>query len=126
MPGDRLHIEHLVAGLNRRTRNHSVDKKETPINLGSNDRLRSGIRDNQVGFKMRRLEFDLSMMTEAEFEPNYSQLWREVGETMFIVPNSRTGAFLHDRIGYGDFGAGGPVQNSANRYTRTFSIDSLI
>ena len=125
-PGHVFHAEHLIIGKNLRTRNHSIDKKETPINYGSSERSRSGVPDRVDGLKGRRIEFDLSNLTESEFERNYSQVWRDTGEPMLVVPNTKDGAWLHDRIAYGDFLPGSASWSGSIRFTRSFGVESII
>lgn len=127
-PGSLLHLEHAVFGFNRATKNHSQDKNETGVDLGSLDRLRSGNPNRVKGARMRRVDFDLSMLTEAQYETQYGDLHWRVGGTdpVFVVPNSKTGAFLHDRMLYGAITAGRSVNTFSPFFTRNFTIDSLI
>lgn len=128
VPGGLLHLEHAVVGQARRSKNHAIEKKETPIDLGALERSRTGIPDRLAGFRMRRVEFDLALMKESQYETLYSDLGRKVGQfdPVLIVPNSKRNAFLHDRICYGNL-EGGSVTNPASPvYTRTFAVDSII
>ena len=75
---------------------------------------------------MRRVEFDISMMTEAQYELAYGDLHRFENEAVLVVPNSKTGAFLHDRILFGDLRGSRTVNPFTPRYTRSFTIESLI
>lgn len=119
-------LEHLIFGLNRSTKNHSVDKAESPIPKSTIDRSRSGNPDRPDGIPMRRVEFDISMMTEAQYEQAYGDLYRFENEAVLVVPNSRTGAFLHDRILFGDLKGSRTVNPFSPRFTRSFTIESLI
>lgn len=121
-----LFIEHLVVGSNRATKNHSVDKTESAIMLGSIDRGRSGLPDRVSGRVMRKVEFEISMMTEAQYEQTYSDLMYLEGRPVLCLPNSKAGAYLHDRILYGDMKGGRVFNPSSPRYTRPFVIESLI
>ena len=123
---DTFHAEHLVIGLNRVTKNHSVDKTEEPLPRGSVDRSRSGVPDRVDGLVQRKVSFDLSLLTEQQYETQYGDLIYRENEPILVVPNMRSGAFLHDRILYGDL-KGSRVFNPASpRYTRSFTIESLI
>jgi hypothetical protein len=126
VPGNVFACDHIVLGLNQATRAHAVDRKETPVDLGQYKRLRSGVLDRQPGLIMRRQEFELAMLTQDEFQKNYSELWREQSSMMLAVPNGKAGPYIHDRIAYGDFAGGGTSQPYSNRYVRPFTIDSLI
>lgn len=128
LPGGILHLEHAVFGRNRVSKNHSYDKRETGLDLGSLDRTRSGTPNRVRGFRMRRADFDISMMSEAQYETQYGDLHWRVGGTdpVLIVPNSKSGAFLHDRILYGAITAGQVVNPASPVYTRSFTVDSLI
>lgn len=126
LPASTLHVEHLIVGMNRVTKNHALDKTETAAPMTSVDRRRSGIVDRVRGLPMRKVDFDLQVMTEAQYETVYSDLWRREQEPILVVPNAKLGAFFHDRILFGDF-AGGRVTNpSSPRYSRAFSIASII
>ena len=125
-PAGTLWVEHLVIGRNRVTKNHSVDKTESPISRGSVERQRSGIPDRVAGVPMRKVEFDISMLTEAQYEEAYADLAAWENEAVLVVPNSRAGAFLHDRILYGDMMGSRTFNPASPRFTRSFSIESLI
>jgi hypothetical protein len=121
-----LHAEHLVVGLARSSKNVSVDKKESPAALGTIERRRSGAPDRQNGYTMRRVEFDISAMSETQYETLYGDLRYWQNKPVLVVPNSRTNAFLHDRILYGDLSGGQSTMVNSPIYTRSFAIDSLI
>jgi len=126
--GNLIHIEHMIFGKNRASKNHSFDKNETTLDLGSLERNRSGSPNRVDGYRMRRADFDLSMMSEAQYETQYGDLHWRVGGTspVLVVPNSKAGSFLHDRILYGAITAGRVVNPASPVYTRNFTIDSLI
>lgn len=125
-PGGTLWVEHLVLGLARQSKNHSIDKSEAPISRGTIERQRSGIPDRQAGLPMRKVEFDISFMTEAQYEQSYADLYRFENEAVLVIPNSRAGSFLHDRILFGDMKASRSFNPVSPRFTRSFSIESLI
>lgn len=127
-PGGILHIEHAVFGRNRVSKNHSYDKNESGLDLGSLERTRSGNPNRVNGYRMRKVDFDISMMSEAQYETQYGDLHWKVGGTdpVFVVPNSKEGGFLHDRMLYGAISAGRVVNPATPVYTRNFTIDSLI
>lgn len=124
--GGTLWVEHLILGLNRTTKNHSIDKSENPLSRATIERRPSGIADRVAGIPMRKVEFDISMMSEAQYEQNYADLHRFEGKPVFVVPNSRTGAFLHDRMLFGDLKAGRSFNPVSPRFTKGFAIESLI
>lgn len=119
-------VEHLVFGANRTTKNHSIDKSESPLSKLTIERQRSGVPDRQSGIPMRKVEFDISMMTEAQYEQCYADLHRYEGKPVLVVPNTKTGAFLHDRILFGDLKAGRSFNPVSPRFTKSFIIESLI
>jgi hypothetical protein len=123
-----IHIEHMIFGKNRLSKNHSFDKNETGLDLGSLERTRSGNPNRVDGYRMRRVDFDISMMSEAQYETQYGDLQWRVGGTspVLCAPNSKAGAFLHDRLLYGAISAGRVVNPATPAYTRNFTIDSLI
>jgi hypothetical protein len=125
-PAGVFHVEHVVLGQNLASRNANGDKTETPVGLTTTERTRTGILDRVPGIPIRRSEFDLSNLTERDFETLYGQLWRRQGDTVFCVPNSRDNAFRHDRMLLGEFGAGRISGVQGIRFTRGMSIDSII
>lgn len=126
LPTDTIWVEHVIFGKNRATKNHSIDKSEAALPRGSVDRTRSGIADRPDGLPMRRVEFEISMMTEAQYETTYADLHRFENEAVLVVPNSKAGAFLHDRILFGDLRSSRTINPFAPRFTRSFTIESLI
>jgi hypothetical protein len=123
---DTTYVEHLIVGRNRVTKNHSVDKTETPITKTTIDRTRSGLADRVQGLPMRKVEFEISMLTEQQYEAAYGDLSQYENEAVLVVPNAKSGAFFHDRILYGDMKGSRVFNPSSPRYTRGFSIESLI
>jgi hypothetical protein len=126
--GDLLHLEHAVFGMNRVTKNHSVDKTEQPIDYGTLERSRSGNPIRVSGARGRKVDFDISMLTEAQFEISYGDLGQLVGSTdpVLVVPNAKANAFLHDRILYGALTSNRIVNPASPYYTRTFSVESIL
>lgn len=123
-----LHAEHFVLGLNRATRNHSVNKTEQGIDLGLLDRSRDGNPIRAAGFRHRQVDFEISMLTEEQYELSYADLDHAVGSTLPVlcVPNSIRNAFFHDRILYGAISSGRVVSPASPRFTRGFAIQSVI
>lgn len=126
LTANMLHAEHFIIGLNRVSRNHAVEKTETPTPQTTVERKRSGVPDRVSGYPMRKAEFELANLTEAQYETLYGELWRRENDAALVVPNSKAGAFLHDRILYGDLTAGRAVNTTSPRYTRQFGINSVI
>lgn len=128
VPGSMFHAEHAIIGLNRATKNHSVDKAETPVDYGSLNRNRAGIPDRIQGYRGRRVDFDISMLSELDYENTYADLGTRVGLTdpVLVVPNSKSGPYLHDRILYGPLVGQKAINPASPRYTRSFTVDSLI
>jgi hypothetical protein len=119
---------YLVAGLARTAKNISADKVEQPLDLGGIDRVRDGTADRVYGHRMRRVDFEISLLTEMQWETQYGDLWRKIGlnEPVLVVPNSKSGAFLHDRILYGTVAQSRATNVMAPRTTHGFSVESLI
>ncbi len=127
-PGAVFHLEHAVFGLARVSKNHANDRTETPVDLGVLERARSGVPQRTIGYRMRRADFEIAMMTQAQYESLYGDLGRLVGATepALVVPNSRPGSFLHDRILYGAITGGRASNPSSPVFSRSFTIDSLV
>lgn len=127
-PGQLLHCEHAAIGLSRRSKNHAIERKESPLDLGSLERARTGVPTRLPGYKMRRAEFELANMTESQYETLYADLFRRVGETepVLVVPNAKRNSFFHDRILYGNLSGGSAVNHYAPHYSRSLVVDSLL
>jgi hypothetical protein len=127
-PSNQIVIQYGVAGLARTAKNIAADKVETPLDYGSFDRLRDGTPDRRFGFRARRVEFEIAVMTEAQWETQFADLRQKAGliDPILVVPNTRTGAFYHDRILYGPFASLRAQQPFTPRFTQQFSIESVI
>ncbi len=127
LTGGIFHIEHMLFGWNRTTKNHSVSRSDTVIDAGKLERMRSGVPDRVRGFRGRATSFDISMLTEAQDWSNYQDLSYRVGTTdpVFVVPNTRPGAFFHDGFHYGALTMKN-ARPSSLRTTRSFAIESIL
>lgn len=121
-----IHVEHMVVGKARVSKNYSTEKTEQPVPQTSLERRRSGIVDRQKGYPMRKVDFDLSTMSETQYETLYGDLHLYQNEPVLVVPNTRANSFLHDRILYGDLSGGRVVNVNSPIFTRGFTIESLI
>ena len=121
-------IRYCVIGRARTAKNIAADKLESPLDLGSIDRGRDGTADRVFGHRMRKVDFEISMLTEMQWETQFADLWQKIGlnEPVLVVPNAKTGAFLHDRILYGTLAAQRSTNVVAPRFTQGFSVESLI
>lgn len=126
VPGKLIHIEHMVFGLNRASKNYANEKSETAAPLSTIDRKRSGLADRVSGRAMRKVEFELQMLTEAQYETLYAELWQRETDAALVVPNTKAGAFLHDRILFGDLMGGRTISPSSPRFNRSIAINSII
>jgi hypothetical protein len=127
-PGNITAITFAVVGLARTAKNIAADKVETPLDYGGVERTRDGIPDRRYGWRGRRVDFEIAVMTEAQWETQFSDLRHKIGLTdpVLVVPNTRAGAFLHDRILYGPLSAQRATQPYTPRFTQGFTVDSLI
>lgn len=123
-----LHIEHAIFGFNRVSKNHSVDKGEAPLDLGSYERGRTGIPQRTIGLRGKRVDFEISMLNQLQYETLYGDISRLVGATLpvLVVPNARSGTWLHDRILYGVLTGGKTTNHASPVFSRAFSIDSIL
>lgn len=119
-------VTHLVIGKSIVSKNVANEKTQVPQPLTSIERKRSGNPDRVRGFPMRKVDFDLVAIDQTKYETLYGQLDYREGQPVLVVPNSKPGPFLHDRILYGDLGGGRSVMQYSNLYRRSFSISSLI
>lgn len=124
--GGFFHVEHVILARALVSKNVSGDRTETSVGLTTTERTRSGVLDKVPGLPMRRGEADLANLTEQQFEATYGQLWRRQGDAALFVPNAKAGGFLHDRILFGEFGAGRATWVQGIRTSRSFVVDSII
>jgi hypothetical protein len=127
-PGNIIAAMFAIAGLARTSKNIAADKVESPLDYGSIERTRDGVPDRRYGWRGRRVEFEIALQTEAQWETQFADLRHKIGLTdpVLVVPNTRTGAFLHDRILFGPVTANRAQQPYTPRFTQGFTIDSLI
>lgn len=128
VPGDLLVATHAVLGLNRPTRNLSAGQSETTQDASSLTRDRSGAPSRVDGYRSRLVDFDMSLLTYAQFEMNYRGLRNRIGLTdpALVVPNSKKDAYLHDRILYGAITASSVALPYSQRFNQSFAVDSII
>lgn len=117
-----------VVGLARTAKNIAADKVETPLDFGVLERTRDGVPDRRPGFRARRVEFEIALMTEAQWETQFVDLRHRIGLTdpVLVVPNTRAGSFLHDRILYGPLSTNRASQPYTQRFTQQLVVESLI
>ncbi len=117
-----------VVGLSRSAKNIAAEKVDTPLDYGAIERTRDGVPDRRAGFRGRRVEFEIALMTEAQWETQFSDLRWKIGLTdpVLVVPNTRAGAFFHDRILYGPLSTNRASQPHSTRFTQQLVVESLI
>src|SRR5207245_2485388 len=117
-----------VVGLARTAKNIAADKVESPLDYGALDRTRDGIPDRRYGWRGRRVDFEIAFMTEAQWETQFADLRSKIGliDPVLVVPNTRAGVFLHDRILFGPISAQRATQPYTPRFTQGLTVDSLI
>lgn len=126
-PGNLIHVEHIVIGLNRKTKNFSLESTETGAHLGTKERSRSGIADKVEGLKMRRADFELAFLTETQSETNYFDANRWLDDTIFCLPNGKNPSpARHDRLLFGDVRGVRVSRPTSIHATRAWTVDSII
>lgn len=129
VPGDLLVATYAVLGFAHTTRNFAADSKnEALLDYGSLDRDRSGNPSRVMGHRGRQVDFEIVNLTEAQYESAFEQLRWRLGTTepALVVPNTKPGVFLHDRILYGTMSAGRATNTFSPRFSQQFSVNSLI
>ena len=129
MPADTFVATYAVLGLAHKTKNFATDSKtETLLDQGTFERDRSGNPSRADGFRGRTVDFEIQQMTERQYETEFERLRWRIGttEAALVVPNSKPGAFLHDRILYGQMTAGRATNPTSPRFGQEFSVRSLI
>jgi len=128
VPGNRFVATYAVLGQAHKTKNFALDKGETIADYGSIERDRSGNPNRVRGHRGRLVDFEVVNMTEAAYESAFERLRWMLGTTdpALVVPNSKAGAFLHDRILYGQVRAGRASNPYSPIFSQAFNVDSLI
>jgi len=126
-PGGVLHMEHLVMGRARVSKNVAVGDTDAVLDLGTIERNRFATPHRTFGARMRKVEFDLGALDEAQHETLYRELGWRVGLTdpVLVVPNSKSGSYLHDRILYGTLVSNQSTNIRGPLYNRSLAIESL-
>lgn len=124
----RIAARYLVTGRARTAKNISADKTEAVLDLGSIARRRDGGPDRVWGHRMRKVDFEISVMSEMQWETQFGDLrWKTgLSDPVLVVPNSKAGAFLHDRILFGTIAQNRANQVNSPLFTQSFSVESLI
>ena len=124
--GGIIHITHAVFGRARIANNYS-DMTDDSFDLGTFSRMRDGTPDAVAGFRGRKVNFELPLMLESKHEALFADVAQRVGMTdpIFIIPNSKDGAYLHDRLLFGNLTTNRGTNSNA-RFTRSFAIESII
>ena len=127
-PGGVLVATYAVIGAARAVKNMAADKQETALDLGSLTRSRDGTPDRAHGMRGREVEVEIALMTEAQYEEVYADLPRLVGqvEPVLLVPNSKAGQYLQDRMLYGPLSRQRTTQPYSGRFTFAVTCDSII
>jgi hypothetical protein len=127
-PGNNIVATYCVVGLARTAKNIAADKVEAPTDYGNLERTRDGVPDRRYGWRGRKVDFEIALMTEAQWETQFADLRWKIGLTdpVLVVPNTRASAFLHDRILYGPITQQRATQPYAPRFTYDLTCDSLI
>lgn len=125
----RFVASYACLGLARTSgKNMADDSAETSVDLGSLDRLRDGAPDRVTGFmRSRKVEFDMAFMSEAAWETQFSGVRSILGSNLpaLVLPNSKPGVFLHDRILFGPVGLK-MVHPKSRFFTLSLSVASQI
>jgi hypothetical protein len=119
---------YAVLGLARVAKNYTqIGKSEDVTDLGTFDRARNGSPIRSSGKRLRKVAFDISFLTTLQ-EQQFRDLGDRIGLTspVLVVPNSKTGVYLHDQILYGTMAARKSAGTSALNFTDSFTFDSLI
>lgn len=126
--GDRMQAGHLVIGKGMVSKRIARDKSASFEDLGIVERNQIGVPDRQYGLRTRTVDFDIAMMNETIYETTYGMLHARVGETdpVLVLPNSKQGIFLHDRLLYGMLSGGREANPVSKYYSRRFQITSII
>jgi hypothetical protein len=126
-PGPTFVARNLVTGLARQSVNYSRGAGQTPYDLGTMQRTPFGTPDRTPGWRGRSLDFGLSWLSEAEYEAKWSDLDQLVATTdpVFVLPNTKANAYLHDRIGFGTIENMRAENVRSSKYARSLEIRSI-
>ncbi len=120
-------VRNLVVGLRRQSTNPNKGHGTSMNDRGTFERNRFGSPDIVPGWRGRTVDFDMSWLSEAEYQAKYAMLPIEVGRTKSVlaIPNSKRNIYLNDRIAFGpitDFRGDNPA---SSKFNAGFSIDSI-
>lgn len=117
----------LVVGLQRKSVNASRGSGQTAYDLGSMSRTSYGTPQRVEGWKGRRVDFELSWLSETEYQTKWSDLEMTLGLTrpVMVLPNSRANQYLHDRIGFGCISSTRSEVMRGDKSLRQITVDSL-
>ncbi len=126
LPGNLAHITHAAFGVGRIARNYS-DMTDSGMDLSTTERMRDGTLDLVNGFRGRKIDLEVSAMLETQYETTFGDLSQAAGNStpVFLLSNTRSSPYLHDRMAFGLLTAGRQT-NSNMRFTRNFSMESII
>jgi len=127
-PGNLMVVTYAVMGLAMVTRNIATNSlNEVPLDRSTLERDRFGSPDRMRGERGRTVDFELQNLREGEAE-TYRRLFSAIGTTSpaLVVPNTKAGAFLHDRILFGEVTKQSFLNKASPLYDRSFTVQSLI
>lgn len=117
----------LVVGQARRSVNASRGSSQSIYDQGSMNRTTFGTPQRVVGWRGRSLDFELSWLSEAEYQAKWSDLEMMLGLTtpVMVIPNSKQNQYLHDRIGFGAIRSTRSEVMRGDKHLRQITVDSL-
>jgi len=120
-------VRNLVVGLARQSINASRGWSHGLNDLGTAGRTRFGDPDIVPGWRGKTVDFELSWLTEREYQTKWADLPTLVGTTkpVLVIPNSKRNIWLNDRIGYGTITDYRAENTQGSRYTASIAVNSI-
>jgi hypothetical protein len=124
--GKQAIMRNLVAGLSRRSVNPSRGWGQATNDQGTSSRTRFGDLDTVTGWRGRTVDFEMSWLSEAEYQTKWSDLPVRVGKTKSVLafPNSKRNVHLNDRLAWGPITEWRGENVQSSRFTQSVAIDS--
>lgn len=118
---------HLVIGKARQSVNYSRGAGHEALDYGQMARTTYGAPVRTPGWRGRQVDFQLSWLSESEYETKWADLDQRVGQTnpVLALPNPKANAWLNDRIAYGCISGQRSENVRAAKWSKNLEIQSL-
>lgn len=118
---------HLVVGKRRASVNASKGVTNAMLDQGSMARTIFGTPNRVHGWRGRAVDFELSWLSETEYQTKWSDLSWRLGSTspVLVVTNEKANDYLNDRLAFGTATALRSEVMRGERYLKQITVNSL-